>query len=793
MQVSTSPSFKSSNAQRERHNSTPVLLSPTHGGKGAKPKSKSPSSARKLSFGGSDDNVKLNSNDEDKDDEGWLQRSNKRNPSKHGLSGKSSTAQQIVFMDDDSDLEDEVEVSGAEDLEQLLMDDGESHTKGTSGTGKKAVAAAKVQGKGKGNNANKNGLDTDLSRESSLTLSPSNSVSSNTDESVDLSVKVENGFKRMCLVCNVEITEDEIVSAHLQSKRHRNMVKKHQNQNRGYSGSQGMDLMSMDCIITLPVSMMTVEMPGEKEQKAYDERMRSQRKRAKKVRSKMEKMQRWDHDQGITIDSVDATHKQQLTSMVNSLIAHSEYLSDLFEVEVLLAGIERVLQLHDPTDLEYFRVVGGFNAIMLVFGNHDILPSEVVATMIEIMRHACIIRINREYLLMSNTLHILIDLANATVCLDEIFLPSLLHLIGQCIWDEDGDEERRTEYDDDYEDCRNQMIEDNKQYLVNLGMVDKIRIRFENSEGIDFFQQLGNLPSPVPGKVQQPLAHTLSIDIVRECLSLLRSMLKGDVERIRGIHQAQLKNQDDAMEAEQAMESPIVHALADNKLAGIPILMANMVLMSGPRRQRSDAAVSFDPMVATICFASTEILNLMGSLNGILFKDTLSADFYSELYHVVSHLIWYCGRTLQNDTSRELLHECILLLGYYCVLDGGNQEILQWGQSPTILQMLCRLPIEYFVDPTLRMILFPTLIAGCYRNTRNCSVLGQEMDASLLIKFVQEQSDTGGMTGSGVMDKLEGLDTNLQERFHFSNRFPAKERNWIRDNCGLTNCISDDK
>lgn len=65
------------------------------------------------------------------------------------------------------------------------------------------------------------------------------------------------------------------------------------------------------------------------------------------------------------------------------------------------------------------------------------------------------------------------------------------------------------------------------------------------------------------------------------------------------------------------------------------------------------------------------------------------------------------------------------------------QVIVQSGRHPTVLQKLCQLPFQYFSDPRLIKVLFPSLIAACYNNRQNKIILEQEMSCVLLATFIQ--------------------------------------------------------
>ncbi|CAF1103729.1 unnamed protein product, partial [Brachionus calyciflorus] len=132
-----------------------------------------------------------------------------------------------------------------------------------------------------------------------------------------------------------------------------------------------------------------------------------------------------------------------------------------------------------------------------------------------------------------------------------------------------------------------------------------------------------------------------------------------------------------------------------------------------------------------------------------------------QLRHISSYLIWY----FKANNCEELLHEVILLIGYFTVLNSDNQLKIELGTPPTILQQLCNLSFNYFSDRRLISVLFPTLICCCYNNEKNKSVLTNELSPDMLVNFIQETCDKKD-------DKKEVL--FLEEKFDFERRFPSK-------------------
>ena len=107
------------------------------------------------------------------------------------------------------------------------------------------------------------------------------------------------------------------------------------------------------------------------------------------------------------------------------------------------------------------------------------------------------------------------------------------------------------------------------------------------------------------------------------------------------------------------------------------------------------------------------------------------------LFHLLNYLLVYSHENFDRcEDYKELLHETLMFIGYYCLLNENNQQILHRGEN-TILQKLCNLPFAYFSDKKFKEILYPTLIMASYKSERSVAIMNQEMSLDPLIKFLQ--------------------------------------------------------
>ena len=116
--------------------------------------------------------------------------------------------------------------------------------------------------------------------------------------------------------------------------------------------------------------------------------------------------------------------------------------------------------------------------------------------------------------------------------------------------------------------------------------------------------------------------------------------------------------------------------------------------------------------ILSLAITSIKIINHVFRMD-YRFTQQILSDFeiQEQLYHLFNYILYYTVETVgeKQEDSKELLHEIILMIGYFCLHNEKNQALLCKGES-TIIQKLCGLPIAYFHDKKMKDILFPTLI-----------------------------------------------------------------------------------
>ncbi|XP_024529909.1 uncharacterized protein LOC9660323 [Selaginella moellendorffii] len=198
-------------------------------------------------------------------------------------------------------------------------------------------------------------------------------------------------------------------------------------------------------------------------------------------------------------------------------------------------------------------------------------------------------------------------------------------------------------------------------------------------------------------------------------------------------------------------------AIAETGMVGLPSLLTAVLLQSNPRAASTDQALplNFEEVATSVL----RVLNNTACLDLSLVQNMLAMpDLKMEFFHLVSFLLSYCTGKWRTTTDQvaSLLLETLLLLGYFALLHTGNQAVLRWGKSPTILHKICDLPFAFFSDAELTPILVGTLLAACYGSERNRDVIQQELSMELVLSVLrssrgQTESSKAGIQSAEAM------------------------------------------
>ena len=131
------------------------------------------------------------------------------------------------------------------------------------------------------------------------------------------------------------------------------------------------------------------------------------------------------------------------------------------------------------------------------------------------------------------------------------------------------------------------------------------------------------------------------------------------------------------------------------------------------------------------CTLLTRLVRDHHNVQHVLGSEGISLEFR----HIASYLLYYC----QHHNQSQLLNLVIVLVGYFTANHPDNQSIVQSGSQPSVLQQLANLPFQYFSQPELKCILFPSLLSCCHNNQVNMAILSQEMSWTLIEDFVASE------------------------------------------------------
>uniref|UniRef100_A0A8C2PI41 S phase cyclin A-associated protein in the endoplasmic reticulum N-terminal domain-containing protein n=1 Tax=Capra hircus TaxID=9925 RepID=A0A8C2PI41_CAPHI len=293
-------------------------------------------------------------------------------------------------------------------------------------------------------------------------------------------------------------------------------------------------------------------------------------------------------------------------------------------------------------------------------------------------------------------------------------------------------------------DAFNSRVQDLISYVVNIGLIDKLCGCFLSVQGpVDENPKMAAFLQHAAGLLQGMC--TLCFAVTGRSYSIFDD------------------NRQDP--------TGLAAALQATDLAGV-LHMLYCVLFHGTISDPSTASPkeSYAQSTVQVAIQSLRFFNSFAALDLPAFQSIVGAEGLSLAFrHIASSLLGHCSHV----SCESLLHEVIVCVGYFTVNHPDNQVIVQSGRHPTVLQKLCQLPFQYFSDPRLIKVLFPSLIAACYNNLQNKIILEQEMSCVLLATFIQDFAQTSGQADNQSYQP-KGKCLGSQDYLELANRFPQQ-------------------
>ncbi|XP_037249631.1 S phase cyclin A-associated protein in the endoplasmic reticulum isoform X1 [Falco rusticolus] len=594
--------------------------------------------------------------------------------------------------------------------------------------------------------------------------------------------------KKQCSLCNVMISSEVYLFSHIKGKKHQQAVRENSSiQGRELSDEEVEHLSLKKYIVDIVIESSVPVEPlkdGEEKQKT--------KKKAKKLKARMNSRAKEYESLMEAKNAVsDSPFKAKLQRLAKDLSKHLQMQDSCLlgnnKVSALdrtLGEISRILEKENTADQIAFRAAGGLTALENVLqavtsptnpNAVSRIPFKSLCNTLNVYSLTCSnCTENCTYVLFSNRITFLMDLLihqftvsvpddhnaisgrSANKQIFEGLTTGLLRItavIFRCLISSfpDGNNHptalkllQEVKSKSSQVEAFNSRVQDLISYVVNIGLIDKLCCGFLSIQG----------PVDENPKIATFLQNATAVlhGICRLCFAVNgRSWNIFDNTR-----------QD---------PTGLTAVLQSTDLVGV-LHMLYCVLFHGTISDPNTASPkdSYAANTIQVAIQSLRFFNSFAVLDLPAFQSIVGAEGMSLAFrHIISSLLWYCSQ----HTCEGLLHEVIICVGYFTVNNTDNQIIVQSGRHPTVLQKLCQLPFQYFSDPRLIKVLFPSLIAACYNNPQNKIILEQEMSCVLLATFIQDFAQSSGQMDNQLSRQREKF-FNSQDYLELSNRFPRQ-------------------
>lgn len=184
----------------------------------------------------------------------------------------------------------------------------------------------------------------------------------------------------------------------------------------------------------------------------------------------------------------------------------------------------------------------------------------------------------------------------------------------------------------------------------------------------------------------------------------------------------------------------LLSAISETGLVSLPSLLTAVLLQANNRSSSEQASYILPSNFEEVAAGVLKVLNNVALLDLVFLQRMLARpDLKMEIFHLMSFLLSHSAIKWKSPTDQvgSLVLESLSLLGHFALFHPGNQAVLRWGKSPTILHKVCDLPFVFFSDPELMPILAGTLVAACYGCEQNKFVVQQELSVDMLLSLLR--------------------------------------------------------
>ncbi|KAM9375161.1 S phase cyclin A-associated protein in the endoplasmic reticulum isoform 2-T2 [Phaethornis superciliosus] len=593
--------------------------------------------------------------------------------------------------------------------------------------------------------------------------------------------------KKQCSLCNVMISSEVYLFSHIKGKKHQQAVRENSSiQGRELSDEEVEHLSLKKYIVDIVIESSVPVEPlkdGEEKQKT--------KKKAKKLKARMNsRAKEYESLMEAKNPSSDSPFKTKLQRLAKDLLKHLQMQdscslgSKVSGLDRTLGEISRILEKENTADQIAFRAAGGLtaleNILQAVTSPSNLnavsrIPFKSLCNTVNVYSLTCNNCIeNCTYILFSNKMTFLMDL--------------LIHQFTVSVPDDHNASSGRSVNKQVFEDLTTGLLRITA--VIFRCLITSFPDGNSHSAALKILEEVKSKPSQVEAfnsRVQDLISYVVNIGLIDKlcCCFLsiqgpvdenpkIASFLQNATAVLHGICQLCFAINGRSWNIfDNTRQDPtgLTAVLQATDLVGV-LHMLYCVLFHGTISDPNTASPkdSYAANTIQVAIHSLRFFNSFAVLDLPAFQSIVGAEGLSLAFrHIISSLLWYCSQ----HTCEGLLHEVIICVGYFTVNNTDNQIIVQSGRHPTVLQKLCQLPFQYFSDPRLIKVLFPSLIAACYNNPQNKIILEQEMSCVLLATFIQDFAQSSGQMDNQLSQQREKFFCS-RDYLELSNRFPRQ-------------------